>query len=228
MFFLTLCAIIKKNKVKETRRKKMKKRIVAVLCIGMISATMVMAGCSSNEQEKETTKKTETVKTTDTEEKTETVKGEENKNNKSSENAASDNKSTEESETSKAEEVSDKTAEESREVVTQNQASDIVGEWTVDWDMTNANNTNPVSTEFGSGISLGDNITFNADGTFSWYLGIGNGGKGTYAEDNGQISVSYTKDIDNSQKDMNMTISDGEIVMNIWGDDSYFVYWKRK
>ena len=48
----------------------MKKRIVAVLCIGMISATMVMAGCSSNEQEKETTKKTETVKTTDTEEKT--------------------------------------------------------------------------------------------------------------------------------------------------------------
>lgn len=156
----------------------MKKRIVAVLCIGMISATMVIAGCSSSEQEKETTKKTETVKNTET--------------------------------------------------ATQNQTSDIVGEWTIDRDKTDVNNANPVSIEFGSGISEGDNITFNVDGTFSWYVGVGNGGKGTYVEENGKISGNYTKDSTGSQDDISMTFSDGEIVMNIWKDDTYFVYWKRK
>lgn len=165
----------------------MKKRIVAVLCIGMISATMVIAGCSSSEQEKETTK-----------------------------------------ETDRADDVSDKTEEESSETATQNQTSDIVGEWTIDRDKTDANNANPVSIEFGSGISEGDNITFNVDGTFSWYVGVGNGGKGTYVEENGKISGNYTKDSTGSQDDISMTFSDGEIVMNIWKDDTYFVYWKRK
>lgn len=66
---------------------------------------------------------------------------------------------------------------------------------------------------------MGAGLTFNADGTFSWYIGIGNGGDGTYVNENGKIAGKYTKDLDGSQQ---------EIIMNMYGDDSYYVYWKRK
>ena len=40
----------------------MKNKIVAALCIGMLSTSLIMSGCSSNKQEKEPETKTETVK----------------------------------------------------------------------------------------------------------------------------------------------------------------------
>ena len=109
-----------------------------------------------------------------------------------------------------------------------NQEGDIVGNWTIDAEATNVNNENSLRTEFGSGISSGDDITFNEDGSFSWYVGIGNGGEGTYVNENGTISGTYTSYEDGSQRNIDMIISGDEIIMNIWGDDSYHVYWKKR
>ena len=103
-----------------------------------------------------------------------------------------------------------------------------MGNWTIDAEATNVNNENSLRTEFGSGISSGDDITFNEDGSFSWYVGIGNGGEGTYVNENGTISGTYTSYEDGSQRNIDMIISGDEIIMNIWGDDSYHVYWKKR
>ena len=109
-----------------------------------------------------------------------------------------------------------------------NQEGDIVGNWTIDAEATNVNNENSLRTEFGSGISSGDDITFNENGSFSWYVGIGNGGEGTYVNENGTISGTYTSYEDGSQRNIDMIISGDEIITNIWGDDSYHVYWKKR
>lgn len=118
--------------------------------------------------------------------------------------------------------------EENQDDTISNQANAIVGNWTIDAEATNANNENSLSTEFGSGISYGDDITFNDDGSFSWYVGIGNGGEGTYVNENGTISGTYTSYEDGSQRNIDMIVSDDEIIMNIWGDDSYHIYWKKR
>lgn len=149
----------------------MKNKIIAALCIGLISASVMMTGCSS-EQKKE--------------------------------------------------------ADDTSETQEQTSENSIAGSWDLDWDLTNANNETPVDTEFGSGIYEGANITFGEDGSFSWYLGVGNGGKGNYVEQNGTITGTYTQDTDGSQKEITMVLSDDEIIMDVWGDDSYSVYWVRK
>ena len=118
--------------------------------------------------------------------------------------------------------------EENQDDTISNQEGDIVGNWTIDAEATNVNNENSLRTEFGSGISSGDDITFNEDGSFSWYVGIGNGGEGTYVNENGTISGTYTSYEDGSQRNIEMIISGDEIIMNIWGDDSYHVYWKKR
>ena len=118
--------------------------------------------------------------------------------------------------------------EENQDDTISNQEGDIVGNWTIDAEATNVNNENSLRTEFGSGISSGDDITFNEDGSFSWYVGIGNGGEGTYVNENGTISGTYTSYEDGSQRSIDMIISGDEIIMNIWGDDSYHVYWKKR
>mgnify|MGYP002619702517 CR=1 FL=1 len=118
--------------------------------------------------------------------------------------------------------------EENQDDTISNQEGDIVGNWTIDAEATNVNNENSLRTEFGSGISSGDDITFNEDGSFSWYVGIGNGGEGTYVNENGTISGTYTSYEDGSQRNIDMIISGDEIIMNIWGDDSYHVYWKKR
>lgn len=118
--------------------------------------------------------------------------------------------------------------EENQDDTISNQANALVGNWTIDAEATNANNEHSLSIEFGSGISSGDGITFNEDGSFSWYVGIGNGGEGTYVNENGTISGTYTSYEDGSQRNIDMIVSDDEIIMNIWGDDSYHVYWKKR
>lgn len=188
----------------------MRKKLVVALCVSVLSATLFMTGCSSKDKKSDSDKKTETVKTDEskTEEKT-------------SETETTKDASNESTETTKS-------SEESQETTTQNQSDNIVGEWVLDTDATDANNQNPVATQFGTSIQMGAGLTFNADGTFSWYIGIGNGGNGTYVNENGKIDGKYTKDFDGSQQEITMNISNDKIVMNMNGDDSYFLYWKRK
>ncbi len=190
----------------------MRKKIVVALCVSVLSATLFMTGCSSKDKKNDSDKKTESVKTDEskTEEKTSETETETTKD--------ASNESTE----------TTKSSEDSQESTTQNQSDNIVGDWVLDPDSTDANNQNPVATQFGTGIQMGAGLTFNADGTFSWYIGIGNGGDGTYVNENGKIAGKYTKDLDGSQQEITMNISDDEIIMNMYGDDSYFLYWKRK
>lgn len=169
------------------------------LCISILSATLFMTGCSSNDNKNNSDKKTESVK----------------KEESTTEENASETETT-------------KSNEDSQETTTQDSSNNIIGDWTLDIDMTDSNNQTPVTTQFGSGINEGTNITFNNDGSFSWYLGIGNGGNGTYVIESDKIIGKYTKDIDGSQQEITMNISNDEIIMNMYGDDSYYVYWKRK
>lgn len=188
----------------------MRKKLVIALCISVLSATLFMTGCSSKDKKSDSDKKTESVKT-------EESKTEEN---------ASETETTKDT-LNKSTETT-KSNEESQETTTQNQSDNIVGEWVLDPDATDANNQTPVATQFGSGINEGTNITFNNDGSFSWYLGVGNGGNGAYVIESDKIIGKYTKDIDGSQQEITMNISNDEIIMNMYGDDSYYVYWKRK
>lgn len=169
----------------------MKRKIIAVLCISMLSTTLSLTGCSSKEQAKDSVQDTIITET------------ETNQNDTT-------------------------TTTETATTTTGAPADDIIGDWVLDWDMTEANNETPLNTEFGSGIHMVDStLTFNDDSNFSWNLGIGNGGIGTYVNENGEITGTYTSDIDNLQHHIHMTLSDGEIIMNRWGDNSYSVYWKR-
>ncbi len=175
----------------------MKRKIIAVLCISMLSTTLSLTGCSSKEQAKDSVQDTLITET------------ETNQN---------DTTTTTETATTTTEAPADE----------QQPTNDIIGDWVLDWDMTDANNETPLNTEFGSGIHMVDStLTFNDDSNFSWYLGIGNGGIGTYVNENGEITGTYISDIGNLQHDIHMTLSDGEIIMNIRGDNSYSVYWKR-
>ena len=179
----------------------MKNKIVAAFCISMLSVMLVMTGCSSKQAEKESDKKMESVKKTE-----------------------------DEVETKKTEKTSDdSTKEETQDAESKVQENDIVGSWEVDYEMTNVNNEDPVTTEFGSGINAGDNtLTFNEDGSFSWSLGIGNGGTGTYTEENGTITGTYAQDTDGSQKEITMVLTEDKIIMDVWGDNSYSVYWVKQ
>lgn len=105
----------------------------------------------------------------------------------------------------------------------------IIGTWEVDSEKTNAENDLSLRMMFGSGIKYGDELILNEDGTASWYIGIGNGGSGTYVLDGSTVILTYV-DYE-EQNERGMTLKSLEwagksyILMNY---ENYDLYWVKK
>lgn len=112
----------------------------------------------------------------------------------------------------------------------------ITGNYIVDYDATNAHNTDNVQSAFGSIISTSHGeMTINPDGTASWYIGY-EGGAGNYIFDGSEGTITY-KYMDESAGDSG-TVSIRKItengveyiVMNGIFDESYNydLYWIKQ
>lgn len=105
----------------------------------------------------------------------------------------------------------------------------VAGTWEIDPEKTNAANDLSLWSMFGSGIKYGDELVLNEDGTASWYIGIGNGGSGTYVLDESTVTLTY---VDYEEQDQRvMTLRSLEeagksyIRMNY---ENYDLYWVKK
>lgn len=106
--------------------------------------------------------------------------------------------------------------------------SSFAGVWTVDVQKTNASNDESLRYYFGSGISYGYKMELREDGTASWYIGIENGGNGTYDFSGSSGTLLYTsyEEDNNIILELNVVEENGitYIVMNF---DDYKLYWVR-
>lgn len=106
---------------------------------------------------------------------------------------------------------------------------DLIGDWTIDSDRTNNENTDSLRRTFGSSLSYGYGLTFSSNGTFSWYIAAGNGGEGTYKVNEMSISCEYTDYEENQKQFIDMNWDEGEILMKLdWGGGAYKVYWMKQ
>lgn len=105
----------------------------------------------------------------------------------------------------------------------------VVGTWEVDSEKTNAENDLSLQMMFGSGIKYGDELVLNEDGTASWYIGIGNGGSGTYVLDGSTVTLTYVDYEEQDQRVMTLRslkeAGKSYIRMNY---ENYDLYWVKK
>lgn len=105
----------------------------------------------------------------------------------------------------------------------------IIGIWTIDTEKTNSSNNLSLQDAFGTGIGYGYEMVLNEDGTASWYIGIGNGGDGTYSIQNTTGEINYL-DYETKQENsvaLSITQESGkEYILMEYGD--YILYWIKK
>lgn len=105
----------------------------------------------------------------------------------------------------------------------------VVGTWEVDSEKTNAENDLSLQMMFGSGIKYGDELILNEDGTASWYIGIGNGGSGTYVLDGSTVILTYVDYEEQDERVMSLRSLEeagkSYILMNY---ENYDLYWVKK
>lgn len=108
-------------------------------------------------------------------------------------------------------------------------ANQLLGEWEADADKTYKETNKTLMNIFGSGIKNGSSMKFDDDGTFSYYIGIGNGGKGTYTVTPENITYDITTYEENKNETGNILIDDSNnelyLITEYFGDK---VYWKQK
>lgn len=98
----------------------------------------------------------------------------------------------------------------------------MAGTWAIDFART--------ENLWGSGISYGNGMSIAADGSFSYYIGIGTGGTGRCETDGGKLRAAVDPYEDHHEGTEILTLQyvdgdDGEwILMDWYGSD---VYWKR-
>lgn len=110
-----------------------------------------------------------------------------------------------------------------------NSASNLVGCWTIDTQKTNSSNSSSLQGAFGTGIGYGYEMVLNEDGTASWYIGIGNGGDGTYAIQNTAGEIKYLDYETKKENTVALSItqeSGKDYILMEYGD--YILYWIKK
>ena len=113
--------------------------------------------------------------------------------------------------------------------ITQNHLENLTGDWTVDVEKTNSSNTLSLHDTFGSGIRYGYEMILKEDGTASWYIGIGNGGEGTYSFPNNTGKLSYLDYQTETEKIVTLSIlqeSGKNYILMEYQD--YMLYWIKK
>ena len=106
-----------------------------------------------------------------------------------------------------------------------NMNNNIGGIYTIDIEKTHVNNNSSLQMQFGSGIKYGYEMRLGEDGSASWYIGIGNGGEGTYLFFGSEGEITYTDYEENTLQKVKIQQMDGCIVMDYYG---YMLYWTKK
>lgn len=108
-------------------------------------------------------------------------------------------------------------------------ANQLLGEWEADADKTYLETNKSLQDLFGTGIKNGSSMKFDEDGTFSYYIGIGNGGKGTYTVTPESITYDITTYEENKNETGNILIDDSNnelyLITEYSGDK---IYWKQR
>lgn len=103
------------------------------------------------------------------------------------------------------------------------------GTWTIDAEKTNNSNSTSLQNAYGTGIQSGYHLTLGEDGSFSWGIGIGNGGEGTWWMENGTIYADETEYESGEQERITLTVlqEDGQVrlVQDHYG---YTLYWMKE
>lgn len=108
----------------------------------------------------------------------------------------------------------------------------LYGEWEVNTDYTNGHNTKSTFDMFGTGYSYGSGLSLNEDNTFSFWVGIGFYGTGTYEIDNNTIKV-HIDDYMEFQPDIgydftiNIIEDNGSVLLELEFDQNFNLYWKK-
>lgn len=114
--------------------------------------------------------------------------------------------------------------------ITQSKITNLTGDWTIDTEMTQANNSEALQQVFGTSIQYGYNLSFGEDGSFSWYIATWDG-SGAYTVNGNVITGICTASSETTQKTMTMRMVNEEITMEMSDIDSelkYTIYWKKK
>ena len=109
----------------------------------------------------------------------------------------------------------------------------MFGEWEVDTNYTNDHNTKTTFDMFGTGYSYGSLLSLNEDKSFSYGVGIGYYGTGTYEIDNNTIKVQiddymeFEPDI-GYDFTINIIEDNGSVLLELKGfEEDFNLYWKR-
>lgn len=103
----------------------------------------------------------------------------------------------------------------------------LLGEWELDEDKICRENQVNMWDLFGTGIKYGSSMTFAEDGTFSYYIGIGVGGEGTYSIRGSDITYHVAQYEDGSTETGRIVFdeSDGQRYLLTYYFE-YTLYWK--
>ena len=103
------------------------------------------------------------------------------------------------------------------------------GIWQIDDERTMEENGQSMKQIFGSAYTqYGSGMTINADGTFSYYIGAGIGGEGTWNMNNGQLTydiLTYEENI-NETRDI-LIVENGDSIMLQTEVYEYTIFWKK-
>ena len=108
---------------------------------------------------------------------------------------------------------------------------DFVGIWVLDSVSTNKNNDRSLSFMYGSGLTqYGADLEIDENGDFSFYIGIGLGGKGVCSieDDHLNYNINMYEENQNVQDTMLIGKDKKYLVMKDINDNSYNLYWIRK
>lgn len=105
----------------------------------------------------------------------------------------------------------------------------LAGNWRIDGERTMEESGASLTEIFGTGLQYGNNMRFERDGEFSYFAGIGAGGRGSWEIRNGKlmyiIQTEHSQDSETGELLVEEEEGDGfALVMDYFG---YPVYWKK-
>lgn len=108
-------------------------------------------------------------------------------------------------------------------------APSIHGDWVLDYDTTEANlqSYESLQTMFGTGLQEGSGMTVGADGAFRFFIGVGQGGEGSYVFDGTQLDAEITPYVDGETSLPLSVVTQGENTFLVMEYDGEMLYWKR-
>ena len=105
----------------------------------------------------------------------------------------------------------------------------FAGEWIIDVEKTNSLNDASLQDAYGTGIQYGYHLTLGEDGSFSWGIGLGNGGEGTWRAEGETIYADETEYESGTQETIELKIlSENEQTWLVQDHYGYTLYWVKE